>query len=79
VLRTTDFGVFAEINDEVEGLVYSSEIESSTDKPIEEAYREGDEVKARIIKIEPEERKIGLSLKNVSSDKKKPDNAEETS
>ena len=79
VLRTTDFGIFAEINDEVEGLVYSSEIELSTDKPIEEAYREGDKIKARIIKIEPEERKIGLSLKNVSSDKKEPNNAEETS
>jgi small subunit ribosomal protein S1 len=79
VLRSTDFGIFAEINDDVEGLVYSSEIELAADKSLEETYKEGDTIKARIIKIEPEERKIGLSLKNVSSDKKDTSPERETS
>jgi len=65
ILRTTDFGVFVEINDEVEGLIYASEIEPSGMD--EDRLKEGETVTARIIKMEPEERKIGLSLKNVSS------------
>jgi small subunit ribosomal protein S1 len=61
ILRITDFGIFVEINEEVEGLVYSSEIEGKG-----EEYKEGDVVRARIIKMEPDERKIGLSMKNLA-------------
>jgi len=67
VLKLTDFGIFVEINNEVEGLIYASEIETPQGTPVEDAYREGDVVRARIIKIEPEERKIGLSMKHVTS------------
>jgi len=63
VLRITDFGIFIELEGEVEGLIYSSEVvpRSSEDEPI----KEGDEIRARIIKIDLEERKIGLSMKNL--------------
>ncbi|MDP1758741.1 MAG: 30S ribosomal protein S1 [Thermodesulfovibrionales bacterium] len=60
VLRLTDFGIFVEIEDEVEGLIYTSEIVKA-----EEPLKEGDIVWTRIIKIDLEERKIGLSMKNV--------------
>lgn len=60
VLRVTDFGAFVELRDDVEGLIYSSEM-LRTDEPL----KEGDEVWARIIKIDLENRKIGLSMKNV--------------
>jgi small subunit ribosomal protein S1 len=73
VLRATDFGIFVEINDEVEGLIYSSEIEVPKGRSPDEPFNEGDKLKARIIKIEPEDRKIGLSLKNVSSDEEDPE------
>lgn len=79
VLRTTDFGIFVEINDEVEGLIYSSEIEVPKGGTPEEPFREGDKIKARIIKIEPDERKIGLSLKNVSSIEPEPEINEDQS
>ncbi|UCG78439.1 MAG: 30S ribosomal protein S1 [Nitrospirota bacterium] len=69
VLRTTDFGIFADIDNEVEGLIYSSEIDPDRVQSLEDNFKEGDELRARIIKIELEERKIGLSLKNVSSSK----------
>lgn len=64
VLKSTEFGLFVEIEGEVEGLIYSSEILKR-----EEPYKEGDEIIARIIKIDAEERKIGLSMKYVKGEK----------
>ena len=61
VLRLTDFGVFVELEGGVEGLVYSSEIDTSRE------LKEGDEVWVRIIKVNVDERKIGLSMKNIKS------------
>jgi len=66
VLRITEYGIFVEIEGIVEGLIYSSEIEPSDKKP-ESLYKEGDEVMARIIKIDLQQQKIGLSMKNLSS------------
>ncbi|MBI4691769.1 MAG: 30S ribosomal protein S1 [Nitrospirae bacterium] len=60
VLSLTDFGIFVEIEGEVEGLVYSSEI-LKTEEPI----KEDDILFTKIIKIDLEERKIGLSMKNL--------------
>ncbi len=61
VLRITDFGIFAELEGGVEGLVYSSEVDTSRE------IKEGDEIRVRIIKINVEERKIGFSMKNVKT------------
>ncbi|MCL5023608.1 MAG: 30S ribosomal protein S1 [Nitrospirae bacterium] len=63
VLKFTDFGIFVEIEGEVEGLIYSSEVIKK-----EEPLKEGDEIIARIIKIDVEERKIGLSMKHIKGD-----------
>lgn len=62
VLRTTDFGIFIELEGGLEGLVYSSEVAQPS---AEEPLKEGDFILARIIKIDLEERKIGLSMKNL--------------
>ncbi len=62
VLRVTDFGIFIELEGGVEGLIYSSEVVQPSG---EEQVKEGDPVFARIIKIDLDERKIGLSMKNV--------------
>ncbi|NTU43205.1 MAG: 30S ribosomal protein S1 [Nitrospirales bacterium] len=59
VLRLTDFGIFVELEDGVEGLVYSSEIDGSKE------INEGDEIRVRIIKVNLDDRKIGLSMKNL--------------
>jgi small subunit ribosomal protein S1 len=63
ILKLTDFGIFVEIEGEVEGLIYSSEVLKT-----EEPLKEGDEIAARIIKIGVEDRKIGLSMKNVKGE-----------
>jgi small subunit ribosomal protein S1 len=62
VLRITDFGIFVELEGGFEGLVYSSEVVAPS---AEEPLKEGDFMRARIIKIDLEERKIGLSMKNL--------------
>lgn len=64
VLKLTDFGIFVEIEGEVEGLIYSSEVAKG-----EEPLKEGDEIQARIIKIDPDDRKIGLSMRHVKGQK----------
>ncbi|PKL52089.1 MAG: 30S ribosomal protein S1 [Nitrospira bacterium HGW-Nitrospira-1] len=66
VLRITDFGIFIEMEGGVEGLIYSSEIVPHSGGEGEEPIKEGDEIKAGIIKIDLEERKIGLSMKHVN-------------
>ncbi len=63
VLRITDFGIFIELEGGVEGLIYSSEIIQPSAEGAE--ITEGDMIWARIIKIDLDERKIGLSMKNL--------------
>lgn len=63
VLRVTDFGIFVELEGGVEGLVYSSEVVQPSGEDAQ--LKEGDTVTARIIKIDLDERKIGLSMKNI--------------
>ena len=61
VLKTTDFGIFLEMEGGVEGLIYSSEVV----QPEGEQIKDGDHLRARIIRIDTDERKIGLSMKHV--------------
>lgn len=65
VLRITDFGIFVELEGGVEGLVYSSEVVKPASEKIEDVLKAGDDITVRIIKIDLEERKIGLSMKNL--------------
>ncbi len=63
IIRIADFGLFVELEGDIEGLIYLSEIEKPSDKKIDEIYKVGDDVTARIIKIDVSERKIGLGMK----------------
>ena len=65
VLSVTDFGIFVELDGGVEGLVYSSEVVRPAAGKIEEILQPGNEINVRIIKVDCEERKIGLSMKNL--------------
>jgi len=59
VVNITDFGVFVKINEDLEGLVYTSEI----DKDNLTQLKSGDKLKVKVIKVDVEEAKIGLSAK----------------
>jgi len=65
VLTITDFGIFVELEGGVEGLIYSSEIIKPASGKIEDVMKTGENINIRIIKIDCEERKIGLSMKNL--------------
>lgn len=65
VLTITDFGIFVELEGGVEGLIYSSEIVRPQSGTTEDTIKPGDEISVRIIKIDCEDRKIGLSMKNL--------------
>ncbi len=68
VVNLTDFGIFIEVSDGVEGLVHISEIDSKIPKnKVHEKYPVGSEVKAKVIKIDLEERRLGLSITKVIS------------
>src|SRR4030043_2459553 len=65
VPRITDFGIFVELEGGVEGLIYSSEIIKPASGSIEDVLKEGDIINVRIIKIDIDEKKLGLSMKNL--------------
>lgn len=57
VVSITDFGVFVKISEELEGLIYSSEI----DKTKVAELKPQDKIKVKVIKVDVEQAKIGLS------------------
>jgi small subunit ribosomal protein S1 len=65
VSKITDFGLFIELGEGVEGLAHISEIPRDPKAKLDRIFRPGDEVRARIIKIDWTEKKIGLTLKDV--------------
>ena len=68
VVNLTDFGIFIEVFDGVEGLVHISEIDSKIPKnKVHEKYPVGSEVQAKVIKIDLDERRLGLSITKVIS------------
>jgi len=68
VVNLTDFGIFVEVFDGVEGLVHISEIDDSIQKnKIHEVYPVGTEVKTKVMKIDLEERRLGLSITEILS------------
>jgi small subunit ribosomal protein S1 len=67
VVKVADFGVFLEFEDGVEGLIHVSEMNLEGQR-IDERYKPGDEVTARVIRIDPTERKIALSIREHVGD-----------
>ena len=68
VVNLTDFGIFVEVSDGVEGLVHISEIDDSIKKnKIHEIYPVGTKVKTKVMKIDLEERRLGLSITEILS------------
>jgi len=63
VAKITQFGAFVEIEPGIEGLVHISQISDQRVERVKDVIKSGQEVKARIIKIDSVERRIGLSIK----------------
>lgn len=68
VMKLTDFGVFVELEGGVEGLIHISEAALEPQVRLEEKFKVQDEVRAKIIKVDRDERKIALSLREFQMD-----------
>ncbi len=66
VSKIASFGAFVELEDGVDGLVHISQISDQHVEKVKDALKVGQEVEARIVKIDRDERRIGLSIKAVS-------------
>src|SRR3990172_3628637 len=64
VTNITDFGIFVEIEDGIEGLIHISELSNKEVKSISELYSVGDTVSTTIKNVNPKNRKIRLSIKD---------------
>ncbi|OUO52154.1 30S ribosomal protein S1 [Desulfovibrio sp. An276] len=66
VTNITDFGIFVEVEEGVEGLVHVSELGlGKKGKTPSELFKDGQEIEAKVIHVSAEERRLGLSLKQV--------------
>ena len=63
VTRTTDFGAFVEIAPGVEGLVHISELAWRRVGKVEEVVKADEVIKVKVLGVDPESRRIGLSVK----------------
>ncbi|MDR1920474.1 MAG: 30S ribosomal protein S1 [Candidatus Adiutrix sp.] len=68
VTNITDFGLFVELAESVEGLIHVSESGQPKGKPLSESYNLGDEVVAKVISISAADHKIGLSVKRMKKE-----------
>jgi small subunit ribosomal protein S1 len=63
VVKITEFGAFVELEKNIEGLIHLSEFSRERIEKPSDVVAIGDEVKVRVIKIDSEDRKIGLSMR----------------
>jgi small subunit ribosomal protein S1 len=63
VSKLASFGAFVEIEEGIDGLVHISQISDERVQKVRDALKPGQEVEARVIKVDTVERRIGLSIK----------------
>ncbi|MBT7086937.1 MAG: S1 RNA-binding domain-containing protein, partial [Desulfobacterales bacterium] len=68
VTNVTDFGVFVELEEGIEGLIHVSEISKEKIKTPVGQYNISDEITAKVMNVNTTERRIGLSIKRLEMD-----------
>ncbi|HEY1017164.1 MAG TPA: 30S ribosomal protein S1, partial [Herpetosiphonaceae bacterium] len=68
ITQLTAFGAFARIEDGIEGLVHISEMSDDRIQHPRDVVAEGDTIQARIIRIDPSRKRIGLSLRHSAAE-----------
>jgi small subunit ribosomal protein S1 len=66
VSKIASFGAFVELEDDIDGLVHISQISEERIEKVKDKLNVGDEVEARVIKVDKVERRIGLSIKAMN-------------
>lgn len=68
ITQLASFGAFARIEDGIEGLIHVSEMGDGRAQHPREVVQEGQEIQARIIRIDPQRKRMGLSMRQASED-----------
>lgn len=63
VTKITAFGIFVELENGIEALIHVSELSDKPFGKVEDMVAKGDKIKAKIVKVDPEHKKISLSVK----------------
>ncbi len=71
VSKTTAFGAFVELPNGIEALVHVTELSDQPFGKVEDVVNKGEEVTAKVIKLDPEQKKVALSIKEYLIDKNK--------
>ena len=66
VTKITAFGAFVELSNKIDGLIHISQLSRDHVDKVKDVLKVGDEVEARVIKVDTNERRIGLSIKAVN-------------
>jgi small subunit ribosomal protein S1 len=65
ITKITNFGVFVELEEGLEGLLHISELSDSKVENPQDVVKVGQEVEVKILRVDTDDRKIGLSLKRA--------------
>ena len=66
VTNVTDFGAFVELEEGIEGLIYSSELAAERSSKPADVVKPGDSVTALVTKVDPDDQKISLSIRALT-------------
>lgn len=69
ITKLSSFGAFARVQDGVEGLIHISELSDERISHPKNVVKEGDELTLKVIRVEPERRRLGLSLRQATQPK----------
>ncbi len=68
ITKLTDFGAFARLDEDIEGLIHISELAENRINHPKEVVQEGQELTLRVIRIDASKQRLGLSLRRVDDD-----------
>lgn len=68
VTKIASFGAFVQLQDDIDGLVHISQLSDEHVARVKDVIKVGQEVEARVIKVDKVERRIGLSIKAMAYD-----------
>lgn len=71
ITNITDFGIFLELEEGIEGLIHISEIPRKKDTKLSSLYNIDDVIEAKVINVSKEQKKIGLSIKKLEESNEK--------
>ncbi len=71
VAKIASFGAFVQLQDDIDGLVHISQLADEHVARVKDVIKVGQEVEARVIKVDKAERRVGLSIKAVAYDEDK--------